>query len=151
MTSSRRKALLLIGAVVAAALVAGQLFPAEHKLVDPWTLRVVDESGRPVPGITVVQAWGNTALQPQERTDTGTTGPDGDVTFPARFVRVGLATRIAGTALAAVESVGICRNPLGSFVFIRISDTREFAGAGFGGWYRAGKRPSQVVLHRRSA
>jgi hypothetical protein len=150
MTSSLRKVLVLIGAVVATVLLVGQLFPAELKLVEPWTLQVVDDSGRPLPDVTVVQAWGNTALQPQERTEAGRTGPDGNVAFPARFARVGLATRIAGTALAAVESVGICRNPLGSFVFIRISDTREFAGAGFGGWYRAGQRPRQVVLHRRS-
>jgi len=133
-------------AAIAIVLVVGQVFPAELTILDPYTLRIVDEHGNPLEGIRVEEAWGNTAVQREEQREMRTTGLDGMVSFPARVRRVRLMTRIVGTALAAVESVGVCRNPLGSYVFINVADSSRFKGAGFGGWYGTKQKPSQLVL-----
>jgi len=80
--------------VAASMLVFGVLlYPFESPVVPAWSVQVVDESDRPVPGIDVQQEWGQFGADDMIWADSRVTGVDGRVFFPERVVQAPLGPR----------------------------------------------------------
>ncbi len=73
------------------------VFPFKTTIVPTWTLRVVDESGTPVPGINVTEHWQHYLLESSGHEDLRQTEADGRVSFPDRAIRASLLRRLLAT------------------------------------------------------
>lgn len=80
------------------------LFPVN--VVPEWTLRLVDESGQPVPNARVDQSWKDYSLEffrSRHFDESLSSNADGIVTFPVRNIRVSafqiVAAKIRGVLL----------------------------------------------------
>ena len=87
-----KRGLLILSACVAVIL----LYPAKTVVVPAWKIRVVDESGRPLPNEFVRQVWKHYSLElgADDHSDDKWTDAEGYVSFPERTVRANLLQRI---------------------------------------------------------
>lgn len=138
----RAPALLVLSSCL--ALVALALYPRQVAISPGWRVRVLDEAGRPVPGLRVVQWWVHYSVDRVPRYEQRVTNVQGIVLFPARVVRLRLMGEVSG-AVAAVARTGINAS-FGSDAWLVIADprapvvTREHART------RNGELISEVVL-----
>jgi hypothetical protein len=88
-----RKALLVLSLLLLILLV----FPFQTITVPTWSLRVVDESGSPVPGISVTEHWQHYLLESSGHQEVRQTEPNGRVSFPGRTIRASLLRRFLAT------------------------------------------------------
>lgn len=121
------------------------IFPFKTTVVPNWKLRVVDQSGNPVPMINVTQHWQHYLLESSGTEDLRKSGSDGLVDFPERTIRASALRRFVET-LARLPKSGAKakREPYGSVV-VWGSKTHETAVA----VYNEGEQPqSEIVVHR---
>ena len=78
------------------ALSAMLIVPVERRVVPEWRVRVLDESGNPVPQVVVHEEW---IESPDDQTSVAsdTTSQDGLVAFPARNSREPVYWRLLET------------------------------------------------------
>ena len=69
------------------------LFPARSKVVPNWTVRVIDQSGRPVAQAVVRQQWKYEPFERERHEASDMTRENGVVSFPTRYLRMSLAER----------------------------------------------------------
>ena len=79
----------------------GAFVPFEATDVPEWRIRVIDQAGRPVAGVTVQQYWKNYTLdrEPGEHTEEKQSDANGHLTFDRRTSKASVAGRLAMTAL----------------------------------------------------
>ena len=121
------------------------VFPFKTTIVPNWKLKVVDQSGNPVPMINVTQHWQHYLLERSGAEDLRKSGSDGLVDFPERTIRASALRRFVET-LARLPKSGVKakREPYGSVV-VWGSKTHETAVA----VYNEGEQPqSEIVVHR---
>jgi hypothetical protein len=97
-----RTALACIGFALAVVLI----FPYKTTIVPAWTLRVVDESGIPVPAVNVTQHWQHYLLESEGHDEVRRVGTDGQVSFPERTIRASLVRKIQAR-LNRVDKTGV--------------------------------------------
>ena len=87
-----KRGLLILLACVAVIL----LYPTRTVIVPAWRIRVVDESGRPLPNEFVRQTWKHYSLELDagDHSDDQWTDADGYVAFPERTTRANLLQRM---------------------------------------------------------
>jgi hypothetical protein len=73
------------------------VFPFKTTIVPTWTLRVIDESGTPVPGINVTEHWQHYLLESSGHEDVRQTEAQGRVSFPDRAITASLFRRLLTT------------------------------------------------------
>ena len=73
------------------------LFPFKTVIVPTWDLKVIDQSGAPVPGINVTEHWQHYLLEGSGNEELRKAGPDGRASFPERTIRASLLRRFLGT------------------------------------------------------
>jgi hypothetical protein len=81
------------------------LFPFKTTIVPTWTLRVMDESATPVPGINVTEHWQHYLLENSGHEDLRQVGADGRVSFPERTIRASLLRRFLAN-VSRVDKTG---------------------------------------------
>lgn len=93
------------------------LYPTKTVIVPAWRIRVVDESGRPLPNEFVRQIWKHYSLELDagDHSDDGWTDADGYAAFPERTIRANLLQRMLvplrhATALGPHASYGASSN-----------------------------------------
>jgi hypothetical protein len=84
--------------------VIGALYPFETTDVPVWRIRVVDQTGQPVSGVTVREYWKNYTLQaePGLNTEEKQSDANGYVQFDRRSSKASVARRIILTAFRGV-------------------------------------------------
>lgn len=82
-----------------------------YTIVPPISLRIVDESGQPVPGITVQQSWQHYTYQFVSSVSESSADGEGIVHFPERIERFSVAQLIFGELFR----LGSFLNPHASF------------------------------------
>jgi hypothetical protein len=70
------------------------LYPFQMTIVPQWNLRVVDDSGAPVPAINVTEHWQHYLLESDGHEEAKTTNQDGQVSFDRRNIRASIAGRL---------------------------------------------------------
>src|SRR6266536_3095031 len=93
----------LIAAIVCFVIILA-VFPIESTVVPKWRLQVVDVSGTPCANMRVTQSWGHYSLylDGNDQTDNRVTDTQGNVEFPERTVRAGLARRLVVPVIAHI-------------------------------------------------
>jgi hypothetical protein len=102
--------------VLAPVLLAAGLWPFERTTSLPVNMQVVDETGRPTPGILVKQQWRDWSAESVEHKETTTTDANGRVVFPERKVKT-CRLCIAAIATSQVLRSGVHAG-IGPFVTI---------------------------------
>jgi hypothetical protein len=64
--------------------------------VPAWSIRFVDQLGRPLAGLRVQQSWQDYSLEDAPHVAVETTNGSGVAVFPARYVRASLLKRLLG-------------------------------------------------------
>jgi len=80
-------------AAVLVVLLVILIYPFKTTVVPAWHLRVVDETGAPVPAIKVTEYWQHYLLESAAHEERLQTGNDGTVRFPDRAIRASLLRR----------------------------------------------------------
>lgn len=138
-TNSKR-VVLLIGVTLAGLL----FFPTQIIVVPPWTVEVVDETGKPVEGIRVRQVWKHYSIESDSHEETTVTGKDGKVSFPERRIRATAITRILGpVSNVLLAGVHASFGP-SSWIIVFGKDGLE----GFEKYIPGEPLPSRIVVYR---
>lgn len=87
------------------AIAAGVLsmIQRESVTVPAWSIRFVDQLGRPLVGVSVEQSWRNYSLENRTNLAIEVTNSRGIASFPSRTLKVSMLRQVLG--------------PLGSFLF----------------------------------
>jgi len=88
-------------------LLPALLYPFETTVVPAWSIRVVDESGRPYPGLQVRESWKHYTLDVElgSHIDDGVTDSQGRLVFPERTIKLNLLSRMWRTTYSVVMSL----------------------------------------------
>jgi hypothetical protein len=73
------------------------VYPFKTTVVPDWSLRVVDDSGVPVPSINATEHWQHYLLENSAHEELRQTGADGSVSFPERTIRASVLRRFLAT------------------------------------------------------
>jgi len=135
-----RKALAALSLLLLLLLI----FPFKTIIVPTWDLRVVDQSGNPVPGINVTEHWQHYLLESSGNEDVRKAGSDGRASFPERTIRASLLRRFLAT-MGRLPKSGIKakREPYASVV-VWGSKSHETAVAVYN---EERPPPSEIVAH----
>lgn len=89
----RRRVFIVL--IIAVLVLVGVVYPFESTVVPAWSIRVIDEAGRPYAGMEVSQAWKHDSLELEggENMETRSTDASGYVEFPDRTLRLSLVSR----------------------------------------------------------
>ena len=90
---------------LAAVGIALAIFPYKSQVCPSWHVRVVDESQRPVAGLTVRLSYQNYSAESRSHEVDVVSDDGGDAIFPAATVRVSIARRCLFTLLSAGTGV----------------------------------------------
>ena len=105
MNAIKQKKLIVSGAVMA-SFVLLLFYPFETTVVPEWTIRVVDETIKPVPNVVVREQWRNHSVEFHGHNEDRITDNEGYVSFPRRTVRASLMFRVVGRAVMALNIHG---------------------------------------------
>lgn len=83
-------------AIVTIPLLLGLLWPWTEEVVPLWSVRLTTRSGQPAVDVPVQQVSIHQTVERQGRTELRRTDHAGEVTFPARYVRMNVARLILG-------------------------------------------------------
>ena len=97
--SGRRKSLLLLLFLVLGVIL---LYPWKTTVVPEWRVRIVDQSGAPLPNTAVREGWQHYSIESKSHEQDMLTDNDGYVTFPTRTIRSPLAIRIVRAIINAL-------------------------------------------------
>ncbi|HEV2826445.1 MAG TPA: hypothetical protein VGW76_02495 [Pyrinomonadaceae bacterium] len=106
MSKRKEKKWLKTGVVIAALLVVFLVYPFDTTVVPEWKLRVVDETGKPIPNVVVREQWRNHAVEFHGHNEDRTTNNEGYISFPRRTVRAPILFRVLGRAVVAFNVHG---------------------------------------------
>lgn len=120
------------------------VYPFKTVIVPAWSLRVVDESGSPVPGISVTEHWQHYLLESYGHEDVRQTEPDGRVGFPERAIRASLLRRFLATINRIGKSGTAAKRKPYASVVVWGSKLHE---TGVAVYHPEQKAESQVVVH----
>src|SRR5687768_706996 len=100
---SPTKSRYFIAAIICSIIVVMAL-PIESTVVPKWRVQVVDVSGSPCSNMRVTQSWGHYSLYlgGNDQADDRLTDRNGNVDFPDRMVRAGLARRLVVPVIAHI-------------------------------------------------
>jgi hypothetical protein len=101
-------------AVVAAALVFVVAIPIPATHCPHWDVTVVDQSGRPVPGVTVRLSYTNYSAEDEHHQMDRTTDDSGQVAFPKETLWASSLRRVFYTVLSARADVHASFGPSAS-------------------------------------
>ncbi|HXD30074.1 MAG TPA: hypothetical protein VN643_03090 [Pyrinomonadaceae bacterium] len=139
----RRWRRLLAGAIVLVFLFL--IYPFQSTIVPRWRVRVVDESGAQVPGISVTQHWQHYLIESDGHEEARQTDASGVVEFPARAVRASLITRLVDGILNVLTQRGTAR--FGPYASLVVWGSRDHETAVAS--YVPGTSPQpEVIVHR---
>jgi hypothetical protein len=95
--------LIIIAVVFLFFVVIGAFYLFETTDVPTWRIRVLDQTGQPVSGVTVRQYWKNYTLEsePGENTEENQSDANGYLQFDRRSSKASIARRIMLTAFSA--------------------------------------------------
>lgn len=102
MTSKRTVYRITLFVLLAAFL----FYPFETTVVPEWKIRVVDESGNPVKGVSVNEGWRHYSIEIHRQEQSLVADDEGYVTFPRRTVRAAFLVRAVGSMIAALNPHG---------------------------------------------
>lgn len=88
-----KKRLIILGMLGLALIL---FYPYQSEAIPEWTLRVVDETGNPVPNQRVIQRWRNYSISfsSDPEIDEKITDENGEVKFSAKSYRAAFSWRI---------------------------------------------------------
>ena len=75
------------------------VYPYETTVVPDWRVRVVDENGNPVSGVTVTEYWRHMSFESDDHHAEAITDYSGYVSFPGRTTRAPLIRRAIGSLI----------------------------------------------------
>jgi len=101
MSAFRWKPVLVLG-IILAMIVTLLLYPLESTVVPQWRVRVLDQAGSSVRGVSLRESWSEYSVESHDHTEDLSTDADGYVTFPRRTVKANLLVRIARKAFIAI-------------------------------------------------
>jgi hypothetical protein len=111
--SARKK---WFGLAIPGVVLAILLYPFQTTVVPEWRVRVVDESGNSMIGMTVKEGWEHSSIESHRHEQDLTTDNHGSVTFPRRTIRANLLWRIVGGAIVTV----VPHQPSGPHFFLDV-------------------------------
>ena len=94
-----------ISAIVLLVAVAGLFFPQRQLVAPEWHIKVIDEAGKPWPGIRLTESWQQYSLERHDHEDSRTTNSEGVASFPLRTKYSGVGRRFVGCAWQVVRSI----------------------------------------------
>jgi hypothetical protein len=118
MTVSNRKRLrgVAVLVVLLALLLAALLLPFETTIVPGWSIRIVDEAGKPVGNLAIKEGWIHYNLESYRHEETRKADASGYVEFPRRTVTASLLVRIRGVIVSALHP----HAPSGIYAFANV-------------------------------
>jgi hypothetical protein len=133
---------------ITTVLIVVLLVPYECTVVPAWRIRVVDESGELVRGVTVRQHWQHYAVEDYGHEAELQTDENGYVVFPQRTIKTN------GFSLVFGSLGNILENPIHGDGFLPDAHVVVFGwDRGYvdgGTWYSIfSPMPSQIVVRRR--
>jgi hypothetical protein len=75
-------------------VVSLSLIPIPYTAAPQWSFHVVDEAGRPLPGVTARMTWENYSVENVSHEQDMVSNQDGDAVFPSRRAFASLVRRI---------------------------------------------------------
>jgi hypothetical protein len=117
----------LMGCLLIACLGVLLAYPFQSTVVPEWKIRIVDETGKPVPNVVVREQWRDHSVEFHGHNEERITDSEGYVFFPRRTVRAPLMFRVVGSTLATLNVHGesgpkASTLVLGSYLTSRDSD-----------------------------
>ncbi len=93
----------LIASIICVVIILA-IFPFQSAVIPLWRLQIVDVTGTPCANMRVTQSWGHYSLYigGNHQTDDRLTDSQGNVEFPQRTVRAGLARRLVVPVVAHI-------------------------------------------------
>ena len=105
MNAVKRRKWLVTGALLACLIIL-LAYPFDTMVVPEWKLRIVDETGKPIPNVVVIEQWRNHSVEFHGHSEDRTTDMNGYVSFPRRTVRASLLFRVVGGTVATLNVHG---------------------------------------------
>jgi hypothetical protein len=91
----------IVVAVVAVTTIVTMNIAISTPATPSWEVWVVDQNGRPLPGMTVRMTWANYSVENTDHEEDCTTDEKGYAAFPARMLKSSITGRIIGTMRSA--------------------------------------------------
>jgi hypothetical protein len=85
-----------IVSLAAAVVLAIVFIPVPQIIAPDWTVKTLDASHRPLPGVTVREVWQHYSLEDSSHEEDRVTDNKGEVHFPLRKRWAGIAVRFLG-------------------------------------------------------
>lgn len=104
--NSKRKIAVLGIALSLIGLLLTLFYPFESTVVPEWNLRIIDEAGRPVSNIVVIERWRHHSLESSGQEEIRSTDLEGRVSFPHRSVEASLIFRLVAERVARFNAHG---------------------------------------------
>lgn len=101
-----KSTMVWLGGVLVILLALLLLYPFETTVVPEWKIRVVNETGKPMPGILVNEGWREHSIELHRNEQALVTDGEGYVYFPRRGVRACLLHRTVGKVITSVNPHG---------------------------------------------
>lgn len=130
--------------LIAAGILALVLFvPFETTVAPEWKIRVVDESGKPVPAVPISEVWNHNVIT-EGGEETIVSNSEGYVTFPRRSIKANLTKRAVRKFLNVMNPHG-ASGPTAYILVLRPYQSEDPP------YYEPGKSLATQVIVRRSA
>lgn len=129
--------------IVLATFILIALYPFQSQVVPAWRVQVVDEAGKPVPGMAVLYTWRHYGIEWSGDEEHTTTDAQGYVSFPPRTTRASLAQRTLRAITNVPYIVHASWEPHGLIVVYGHEDKYQSEGVSYSG---KGTLPTKIVL-----
>ena len=106
MKSNKQKQTSLMGCYYSFVQEFLLAYPFQSTVVPEWKIRIVDETGKPVPNVVVREQWRDHSVEFHGHNEERITDSEGYVFFPRRTVRAPLMFRVVGSTLATLNVHG---------------------------------------------
>lgn len=143
-----------IALVVALVVIAASAIPRPVAVAPEWKLTLVDETNKPMPGISVEESWQHYSLEESPHGETRLTDRNGTTVFPERMYRSSPLWRFVGCVRQIAQSAVHASCGPHSWLAIGYpegfgqNDVHEFAQAELNFSGGASRRNDLVVIHR---